>query len=133
MPANPSDASSTTITPDPSDQRHPEDIELDRKVKSGCQAGVIRGEAEVPVAGPMRTAATAIESRNCFCAACPVLVVVFTAPRANRTRKKFLQKKCCAARRNSGGAKTVSKCFSLLTGATAKLLERASASNPETG
>jgi hypothetical protein len=36
-PANPSDARSATMTPEPSEQRHPEDIALDRKIKSICR------------------------------------------------------------------------------------------------
>jgi hypothetical protein len=36
-PANPSDAPSATITSEPSDQRHPEDLALDRKIKSICR------------------------------------------------------------------------------------------------
>jgi hypothetical protein len=36
-PANPSDARSTTSAAEPSDQRHPEDLELDRRIKSICR------------------------------------------------------------------------------------------------
>jgi hypothetical protein len=36
-PANPSDASPATSAPEPSDQRHPEDLALDRKIKSICR------------------------------------------------------------------------------------------------
>jgi len=36
-PANPSAAPSATSAPEPSDQRHPEDIALDRKIKSICR------------------------------------------------------------------------------------------------
>ena len=36
-PANPSEAPSATSAPEPSDQRHPEDLALDRKIKSICR------------------------------------------------------------------------------------------------
>jgi hypothetical protein len=36
-PANPSVAASSAITPAASDQRHPEDLALDRKIKSICR------------------------------------------------------------------------------------------------
>ena len=36
-PANPSDAPSATSAPEPTDQRDPEDLALDRKIKSICR------------------------------------------------------------------------------------------------
>ena len=36
-PANPSDAPSATSAPEPSDQRHPDNLALDRTIKSICR------------------------------------------------------------------------------------------------
>lgn len=36
-PADPSDAPSATSAPEPTDQRDPEDLALDRKIKSICR------------------------------------------------------------------------------------------------
>ena len=36
-PANPSDARSATSAAEPFDQRHPEDLALDRRIKSICR------------------------------------------------------------------------------------------------
>jgi hypothetical protein len=36
-PANPSDATSATSALEPSDQRHPDDVALDRRIKNICR------------------------------------------------------------------------------------------------